>query len=79
MPAPQDRVDFLKHNPKARAWATLADATAQQGKIAPGAIKLKKGQFADKRAVILGAGVAGLTTAYELLSQECGTTSREFQ
>ncbi|NOX42242.1 MAG: NAD(P)-binding protein [Gammaproteobacteria bacterium] len=66
------RAKFFKNNPHARAWAALDYATNQQKKITPGAIKVKKNQFAGKRAIILGAGVAGLTTAYELLAQESG-------
>ena len=72
MPDTQDRAKFFQENPQARAWAALDDATNQQKKITPGAIKVKKGRFSGKRAVILGSGVAGLTTAYELLCQECG-------
>ncbi len=68
----QSRAQFFQNNPKASAWAALDDATNQQKKITPGPIKLKKGQFEGKRAIILGAGVAGLTTAYELLAQDCG-------
>ena len=66
------RAKFFQENPRAKAWAALDEATNKQKKLTPGAIKLKKGQFAGKRAIILGAGVAGLTTAYELLAQECG-------
>lgn len=66
------RAEFLKQNPKARAWAALDDATNEQLRITPGAIKLKKGSFKNKKAIVLGAGVAGLTTAYELLTQESG-------
>ena len=72
MPEKQSRAQFFEKNPRARAWAALDDATNQQKKITPGAIKLKKDQFAGKRAIILGAGVAGLTTAYELLAQKSG-------
>ncbi|MEM7584242.1 MAG: FAD-dependent oxidoreductase, partial [Acidobacteriota bacterium] len=68
----ESRATFFQKNPRARAWAELDHATNQQKKITPGPIKLKKGQFADKRAIILGAGVAGLATAYELLASECG-------
>lgn len=45
-----------------------------QAKITPGAIKLKPQQFAGKRAIIVGSGLAGLTTAYELLAQQSGMT-----
>ena len=66
------RAEFLKQNPQARAWAALDNATNQQLEVTPGAIKLKKGSFKNKRALIVGAGIAGLTTAYELLAQESG-------
>lgn len=68
----QSRAEFLREHPKARAWAALDQATNEQKKVTPGAAKLKEGQFAGKRALILGAGVSGLTTAYELLSQKTG-------
>lgn len=35
-------------------------------------LNVKKNQFADKKIVVLGAGVGGLTIAYELLKHECG-------
>ena len=72
MPDTHDRANFFKQNPRARAWAALDEATNQQKKITPGAIRVRKGRFSRKRAVILGSGVAGLTTAYELLSQKSG-------
>ena len=68
----QSRKHFFKNNPHAQAWARLDLATNQQNKTAPGPIKLKKDQFKGKRAVIIGSGIAGLTTAYELLSQQSG-------
>lgn len=68
----QSRAKFYQDNPTATAWAALDDATNAQKKLTPGAIKIEKGQFAGKRGIILGAGVAGLTTAYELLAQESG-------
>ncbi len=68
----ESRATFFHKNPRARAWAELDHATNQQKKITPGPIKLNKDQFAGKRAIILGAGVAGLATAYELLAQDCG-------
>ena len=66
------RAEFIKQNPHARAWAALDEATNQQKKTTPGAIRLKKGAYKGRRTIVLGAGVAGLTTAYELLSQESG-------
>jgi len=68
----QSRAEFFRKNPRARAWAALDHATNQQKKLTPGAIRVGKDRFAGKRAIILGAGVAGLTTAYELLAQETG-------
>ncbi len=68
------KAKFYRKYPYARAWAALDDATNLQKKTTPGAIKIKKDAFKGKRAVILGAGVAGLTTAYELLAQESGMT-----
>jgi len=72
MPDGQSRAKFFRDNPSASAWAALDDATNQLKKTAPGAIRLKKGNYTEKRAIIIGAGVAGLTTAYELLAQESG-------
>lgn len=66
------RAEYLKSHPRASAWAELADATNQQMRITPGPVKLEEGSFAGKRALILGAGVGGLTTAYELLFHKTG-------
>lgn len=66
------RLSFIKHHPKAQAWASLDEATNQQMKVTPGPVKLKDQCFAGRRAVIVGAGVAGLTAAYELLVQNSG-------
>ena len=72
MRKPQSRADFFHKHPNATAWAALDHATNQLKKTTPGAIELVKNSFAGKRAIILGAGVAGLTTAYELLAQKSG-------
>lgn len=66
------RLDFVHDHPAARAWASLKRATEQQEKITPGPVKLDQGCFHGRRAIIVGAGVGGLTTAYELLAQESG-------
>ncbi|MFT5164441.1 MAG: monoamine oxidase [Alteromonadaceae bacterium] len=66
------RAKFFKQNPRVRAMAALDDATNQQKNITPGAMKIEKGKFAGKTAVVIGSGVGGLTTAYELLAQESG-------
>jgi len=66
------RAEYLRSHPQASAWAELADATNEQMRITPGPIRLEEGSFAGKRALILGAGVGGLTTAYELLFHKTG-------
>ena len=72
MASRQSRAQFLRKHPRARAWAALRKATAQAQKMAPGAIKLRPGQHPGKRVLIVGAGVSGLTAAYELLHQQSG-------
>jgi len=66
------RAKFFENNPQASAWAALDEATNSQQKITPGPVTIEKGAFDGKRALIIGAGVSGLTTAYELLAQESG-------
>lgn len=66
------RGEYLKRNPRACAIAALDDATNQQNKITPGPIEIQKDQFKDEDVVIIGSGVGGLTTAYELLVQGSG-------
>ena len=77
----RSRRDFLKNNPKAKnnaafakktAFAALARATKQQKEITDGAVRLKPGQLKGKDVIIIGSGVGGLTTAYELLAQKSG-------
>ena len=68
----EGRLDFLNNNPTARAWAILDDVANSQQKVTSGYIKPKKSFFKGKRAVIIGSGVAGLTTAYELLESVSG-------
>ncbi len=66
------RAKFFEENPNASAWAALNEATNAQQKVTPGPVKIAKGAFEGKRAMIIGAGVSGLTTAYELLAQQSG-------
>ena len=54
------------------AFAELDRATEQQRKITDSAMRLKPGQLKGKKVVIIGSGVGGLTTAYELLAQKSG-------
>lgn len=66
------RAEFFEQHPRARAWAALDEATNQQRMVTPGAIMMEKGKYEGKRAIVLGSGVGGLTTAYELLAQKTG-------
>ena len=68
----KSRKDFLQNNPRASAFAALAEATKQQKEITDKAIPLKPGQLKGKKVIIVGSGVGGLTTAYEILAQKSG-------
>ncbi|NRB41889.1 MAG: FAD-dependent oxidoreductase [Pseudomonadales bacterium] len=68
----QSRADFYKNNPTAKAWSVLDHAANKQQKQISGAIELKKDCFKNKTAIIIGSGVSGLTTAYELLAKKTG-------
>ncbi|VAW68136.1 hypothetical protein MNBD_GAMMA10-2854 [hydrothermal vent metagenome] len=72
MPHHHSRSHFFKNNPRARGLAALDAATNLQKNTTPAAIKVKKNQFAGKTAVIIGSGIGGLTTAYELLESDSG-------
>ena len=72
MPNSQSRAEFLRKNPKARAWSALDHATNQQKKVTSGSLKLKHGCFKNKSAIVIGSGIGGLTTAYELLANKTG-------
>jgi monoamine oxidase len=54
------------------AFDELERATEQQRRITDQAIKLRPGQLKGKKVVVIGSGVGGLTTAYELLAQKSG-------
>lgn len=66
------RIRFMQQNPNARAWASLDKATDAQRKLTPGPLRLEQNCFEGKCAVIIGAGVSGMTAAYELLAQQTG-------
>ncbi|MEL7145421.1 MAG: FAD-dependent oxidoreductase [Bacteroidota bacterium] len=66
------RKDYLESNPRARAFAALAEATKIQDNMTEKPLKLKPGQLEGKDVLIIGSGVGGLTTAYELLAQQSG-------
>ncbi len=66
------RAEYFQENPKARAWAELADATEMQAQFVAGPINLEGDKWAGKRALVLGAGIGGLASAYELLTHDVG-------
>lgn len=70
----KSRQDFLKNHPRATAFAALAQATNEQDRVTNEAIKLRADQLKGKEVIIIGSGVGGLTTAYELLAQKSGAT-----
>lgn len=68
----KSRKDFLQNNPRASAFAALDMATRKQKQVTDQAIKLKPGQLKGKDVIVIGSGVGGLTTAYEILAQKSG-------
>ncbi|MDG1333500.1 MAG: FAD-dependent oxidoreductase [Crocinitomicaceae bacterium] len=68
----KSRKDFLTNHPRAAAFAALAKATNQQKKVTSGAERLSTDQLKGKDVVVIGSGVGGLTTAYEILSHGSG-------
>ena len=68
----KSRKDFLSKHPRAAAFSALAEATNQQKKVTTGAARLSSNQLQGKDVVVIGSGVGGLTTAYEILSQGSG-------
>ena len=70
------RQDLYNANPYLSGWAAIADtrgAIADYLKLARDKVEVPRPNCAlGKKAVIIGAGVAGLTSAYELLVQEIG-------
>lgn len=66
------RAKFFKENPTASAWAALNEAENASAILTPGPVVLEEGKYKGKKALVIGAGVSGLTTAYELLEQKSG-------
>ena len=67
----KSRSEFLQDNPQACAFASLANATNLQNQVTDTSLKhLKPKQLDGKRVIVVGSGVGGLTTAYELLNQQ---------
>lgn len=68
MPEAISRREYLQHHRSARAWAALDSATNAQMKVAYDPFVIKRDSLNGKHIVIIGSGVGGLTTAYELLA-----------
>jgi monoamine oxidase len=68
MPQSISRREYLLHNRSARAWAALDRATNAQMEVTYDPCMVEKDSLNGKHIVIIGSGVGGLTTAYELLA-----------
>lgn len=65
MPEFISRLEYLEQHPRAQAWTSFANATNEQI-YAP--CMVERDSLNGKHIVIIGSGVGGLTTAYELLA-----------
>lgn len=64
----ESRREYLSHHRSARAWAALDDATNKRMKVAYDPRMIPRDSLNGKHVVVIGSGVGGLTTAYELLA-----------
>lgn len=64
----ESRREYLIHHRSARAWAALDRATNDQMKVTYDPYVTERDSLNGKHVVIIGSGVGGLTTAYELLT-----------
>jgi len=64
----ESRREYLTHHRSARAWAALDRATNDQMKVTYDPYVTQQDSLNGKHVVVIGSGVGGLTTAYELLS-----------
>src|SRR5260221_4816010 len=64
----ESRREYLTHHRSARAWAALDRATNEQMKVAYDPSVIAQNSLNGKHVVVIGSGVGGLTTAYELLA-----------
>ena len=70
----ESRREYLTHHRSARAWAALDRATNAQMKVAYDPRVIARDSLKGKHVVVIGSGVGGLTTAYELLANQSGAT-----
>ncbi len=64
----ESRREYLTHHRSARAWAALDRATNDQMHVTYDPCVIPRDSLNGKHVVIIGSGVGGLTTAYELLA-----------
>jgi len=64
----ESRREYLTHHRSARAWAALDRATNERMKVAYDPSVIAQNSLNGKHVVVIGSGVGGLTTAYELLA-----------
>ncbi|HEY6350035.1 MAG TPA: FAD-dependent oxidoreductase [Candidatus Angelobacter sp.] len=64
----ESRREYLTHHRSARAWAALDRATNDQMHVTYDPCVVPRDSLNGKHVVIIGSGVGGLTTAYELLA-----------
>ncbi|HZT34503.1 MAG TPA: FAD-dependent oxidoreductase, partial [Nitrososphaera sp.] len=64
----ESRREYLTHHRSARAWAALDQATNDQMKVTYDPCMIERDSLNGKHVVIIGSGVGGLATAYELLA-----------
>ncbi|MGB6297123.1 MAG: FAD-dependent oxidoreductase [Rivularia sp. (in: cyanobacteria)] len=69
MPESISRREYLIQNPFARAWAALNSATNAQKHVTFDPCMPARDSLNGKHIVVIGSGIGGLTTAYELLSR----------
>src|SRR5882672_124426 len=67
-PMYESRREYLTHHRSARAWAALDRATNERMKVAYDPSVIAQNSLNGKHVVVVGSGVGGLTTAYELLA-----------
>ncbi|HEY6968323.1 MAG TPA: FAD-dependent oxidoreductase [Candidatus Angelobacter sp.] len=64
----ESRREYLTHHRSARAWAALDRATNDQMHVTYDPCVIRRNSLNGKHVVIIGSGVGGLSTAYELLA-----------
>ena len=69
MPEAHSRREFFRKYRAARAWAALDHAVNQQRRVTHDPCMPAQDSLNGKHIVIIGSGIGGLTTAYELLAR----------